>query len=231
MSDKWILKINAADYPAASLEEVRTWARAKRVPLDAYLYSPREQKWLLARDVPEIASAIAEGVVAPAVKQRSSTLSYAVIAIVALFLFVSFVVSRSNNPTVDPAAVKAASVRTTTDPNGFVEQSRRIAAEKRKAEAERRTKEVAAADMKWKRSKAGRLCEKNRSWSREACETIAKGKIQIGFTEAQVTAAWGRPERKNVTTHANHVSEQWVYGSGNYVYFDEGIMTTVQTQQ
>ena len=59
-------------------------------------------------------------------------------------------------------------------------------------------------------------------------ETILKRRINIGYTKDQCRFAWGAPERINRTTNIYGVSEQWCYGSGNYLYFDDGILTTIQ---
>lgn len=59
-------------------------------------------------------------------------------------------------------------------------------------------------------------------------ETILKRRIDIGYTKDQCRFAWGAPERINRTTNIYGVREQWCYGSGNYLYFDDGILTTIQ---
>ncbi len=53
--------------------------------------------------------------------------------------------------------------------------------------------------------------------------------VRIGMTQQDVLdSMWGRPERVNRTISARGVHEQWVYGSGGYLYFEDGILTTVQ---
>ena len=53
--------------------------------------------------------------------------------------------------------------------------------------------------------------------------------VRIGMTQAQVLdIAWGKPERINRTTTAAGTREQWVYGSRSYLYFQDGILTTIQ---
>lgn len=53
--------------------------------------------------------------------------------------------------------------------------------------------------------------------------------VTIGMSQADVLAsAWGRPEKVNTTTNAYGVREQWVYGNGNYLYFRDGILTSIQ---
>lgn len=53
--------------------------------------------------------------------------------------------------------------------------------------------------------------------------------VSIGMSQADVLASsWGRPEKVNRTTTATRVREQWVYGSGGYLYFDDGVLTAIQ---
>jgi len=51
----------------------------------------------------------------------------------------------------------------------------------------------------------------------------------IGMTKEEVkNSFWGSPQKINRTTTAYSVSEQWVYGNGRYVYFEDGIVTAIQ---
>lgn len=53
--------------------------------------------------------------------------------------------------------------------------------------------------------------------------------VSIGMTKEDVLASsWGKPERVNTTTNAYGVSEQWVYGGRNYLYFKDGILYSIQ---
>jgi hypothetical protein len=52
---------------------------------------------------------------------------------------------------------------------------------------------------------------------------------RIGMTTAEVlTSRKGSPDTKNRTVTANHVREQWVYKYGEYLYFDDGVLTAIQ---
>jgi len=52
--------------------------------------------------------------------------------------------------------------------------------------------------------------------------------VLIGMTEADVLASmWGRPRRINRTTRASGESAQWVY-DGGYLYFENGVLTSIQ---
>ena len=67
--------------------------------------------------------------------------------------------------------------------------------------------------------------------AREQREAMArKPGVRIGMTAEEVIekTRWGRPLRKNRTTTAAGVHEQWVYGGGNYLYFQDGRLTAIQ---
>jgi hypothetical protein len=56
--------------------------------------------------------------------------------------------------------------------------------------------------------------------------------IRIGMTADEVLMSnWGKPERINRTVHRRTVSEQWVYGGSNYVYLENGVVTSIQTSR
>ncbi len=65
-------------------------------------------------------------------------------------------------------------------------------------------------------------------------DTILKGfsetrDIHIGMTKELVEfTKWGAPKDINRTTTANGTSEQWVYDDYKYLYFENGILTTIQ---
>jgi len=53
--------------------------------------------------------------------------------------------------------------------------------------------------------------------------------IRIGMSKEDVLASsWGRPEKINTTTNAYGTREQWVYGGRNYLYFENGVLTSIQ---
>lgn len=49
--------------------------------------------------------------------------------------------------------------------------------------------------------------------------------IFVGDPYVKVTQLWGEPIRKNRTVVGNTVREQWVYGNGNYIYIENGLVT------
>lgn len=53
--------------------------------------------------------------------------------------------------------------------------------------------------------------------------------VRIGMTKQEVLdSSWGSPIDINTTTNKYGVREQWVYGNGNYLYFEDGILVTIQ---
>lgn len=66
---------------------------------------------------------------------------------------------------------------------------------------------------------------------REAEEKARKKRegVTIGMTKQDVLdSSWGKPKYINTTTTRYGVREQWVYGGGNYLYFENGILTSIQ---
>lgn len=57
---------------------------------------------------------------------------------------------------------------------------------------------------------------------------ILSGKVRIGMTKEMVKLSWGEPKEINETFLKNSKSEQWVYSSGNYIYFTNNILTAIQ---
>lgn len=86
----------------------------------------------------------------------------------------------------------------------------------------------AAADLAtWQVSPAGKICAQHPDWSKDICQAIAEDKVRVGMNAEQATAGWGKPQDINRTTNSYGVSEQWVYGSGSYLYFDDGVLTSI----
>lgn len=54
--------------------------------------------------------------------------------------------------------------------------------------------------------------------------------IEIGMTQLEVIdlTTWGRPKEINKNTNSSGVSEQWVYDDFKYLYFEDGILTSIQ---
>lgn len=61
-----------------------------------------------------------------------------------------------------------------------------------------------------------------------AASAIIKGSVYIGMTKEMALEAWGKPQDVNTTTTKYSIREQWVYGDGNYLYFENGKLTAIQ---
>lgn len=48
------------------------------------------------------------------------------------------------------------------------------------------------------------------------------------MTKEMCRESWGEPEDINKTTSSYGTHEQWVYGYGSYLYFENGKLTTIQ---
>ncbi len=79
-----------------------------------------------------------------------------------------------------------------------------------------------------KEQQAKHLKECIAKWGKEKGTLIANKKVQIGMTKEMCTAAWGKPQSINTTISNHRTHEQWVYGIGTYLYFENGILITVQ---
>jgi hypothetical protein len=88
----------------------------------------------------------------------------------------------------------------------------------RRAEA-RRTLEAMGAEV----------VAKHRDSIRKFAAEQRKYGVLIGMTEQDVLySSWGKPTRVNRSTHSWGVREQWVFGGGNYLYFENGILKSIQ---
>lgn len=57
-----------------------------------------------------------------------------------------------------------------------------------------------------------------------------RGGVHVGMSKADVHAsAWGKPDHINQTVTQLGTREQWVYGIGNYLYFEGDRLTAIQT--
>ena len=102
--------------------------------------------------------------------------------------------------------------------------------ETQKAKEAKEAKEHKAVEESKFTSGGKRVHARHPEWDADDCNTIAKRQIHIGMTSEQVRAAWGRPYHINRTSNTYGESEQWVMHEmgSSYVYFENGICTTIQ---
>lgn len=56
--------------------------------------------------------------------------------------------------------------------------------------------------------------------------------VHIGMSAQDVLdSSWGRPRTINRSVYSFGTREQWVYGDGNYLYFSDGVLTSVTTSR
>lgn len=61
------------------------------------------------------------------------------------------------------------------------------------------------------------------------CAKGRRGQVSIGMSATDVLDhGWCKPNSVNRTTTASGTSEQWVYGGRNYLYFTDGMLTSIQ---
>ena len=81
--------------------------------------------------------------------------------------------------------------------------------------------------------KATRNTKRIKSWPEMYSKACLEGKVLIGMTEDMAEVAWGSPSDINTTKTAFGTHEQWVYQNRytndmKFLYFEDGILTTIQ---
>ncbi len=76
-------------------------------------------------------------------------------------------------------------------------------------------------------SKIKEFVEKNSQY-KSFMKTAVEQKISMGMPEELVVLSWGKPQRVNTTVTKRRVHKQMVYGRRNYVYLDNGVVTSWQ---
>ena len=65
-------------------------------------------------------------------------------------------------------------------------------------------------------------------YGKENGEAILNHKVKIGWTKEMCVASWGKPYDINRTTSEYGTHEQYVYSLKKYLYFENGVLTTIQ---
>lgn len=66
------------------------------------------------------------------------------------------------------------------------------------------------------------------NWSQKVWDAIKANKVFIGMTKNMVELSWGFPEEINESIGSWGIHEQWVYPSYQYLYFENGKLTSIQ---
>jgi hypothetical protein len=73
-----------------------------------------------------------------------------------------------------------------------------------------------------------RVKEEEKKRQEEKVRKKSEG-VRIGMTKQDVLdSSWGKPEDINRTIYSFGVHEQWCYPNYNYLYFEDGILTSIQ---
>ena len=67
----------------------------------------------------------------------------------------------------------------------------------------------------------------SRKYGKATAKMMLEGKVRIGWSKEMCIESWGEPEDINKTIGRWGTHEQWVYGY-NYLYFENGVLTTIQ---
>ncbi len=93
--------------------------------------------------------------------------------------------------------------------------------EEYKIAMEKSKKEQIAFEKKLEKNRIEREKEKLKKKKSEG--------VSIGMTQEEVLqSSWGKPKDINKTITKYGVNEQWVYANYNYLYFEDGILVTIQ---
>lgn len=75
---------------------------------------------------------------------------------------------------------------------------------------------------------ANRKTTLTKKYGAATAQKILAGEIWIGMSDTMARESWGEPEQINRSVGSWGVHEQWVYGD-NYVYFEDGVLSSWQT--
>ncbi len=64
--------------------------------------------------------------------------------------------------------------------------------------------------------------------SYDEADMVLHHQVTLGMSAELCRASWGRPRDINRSTGSWGVHEQWCYSSGSYLYFEDGILTSIQ---
>lgn len=104
------------------------------------------------------------------------------------------------------------------------EDAARIANEKRIAEEKQTIEDERLALKELQQRRQGLL----KKYGKKYTELILKGYVETGMNKQMCIESWGKPDDVNKTSGSFGVHEQWVYGNSSYLYFENGILTTIQ---
>lgn len=79
-----------------------------------------------------------------------------------------------------------------------------------------------------KKEREESIKEFERERAKEKRKEEEEKRVRIGMNYDEVKNRWGKPNDINTTTTKYGVTEQWVYPNGKYIYFEDGVVTTIR---
>jgi hypothetical protein len=65
----------------------------------------------------------------------------------------------------------------------------------------------------------------------KAYADVLRGNVTLGMSERMCELAWGKPKTVNRIVHQHGSMEQWVYPAERAIYFEGGVVTSVQQEE
>lgn len=117
-----------------------------------------------------------------------------------------------------------------------LDRARAESAALRESEAKAQAKlaaEEAKREARWRaedRARDRRMQADLAAAQRERKRLAALPGVRIGMTKDEVlnASSWGRPQEVRRTTTRDKQHEQWFYGGRNFLYFENGVLVTIQ---
>lgn len=88
--------------------------------------------------------------------------------------------------------------------------------------------------IKYKNDVYYKRCDEEHNISGKYSSSSETKKLEpkIGMTKSEVlNSTWGSPKKKNITENSYGTHEQWVYSGNRYIYFDNGIVTSISKSE
>lgn len=95
-------------------------------------------------------------------------------------------------------------------------------------EREKRRIEDSLLNVKLDKERKIYAANLRKKYGADIAKIMNDGKVKLGWTKKMCIESWGEPEDINTTIVKGLKHEQWVYGIGSYLYFDNGILTAIQ---
>lgn len=110
----------------------------------------------------------------------------------------------------------------------ILEAQKKEKEEKQKKQAEKEAKDLKLAEQKAKED--ARLWNQAliNEYGKKNAKLMQEGRVRIGWTKEMCSISWGAPIDVNRYTTALGVTEQWIYGLYDYLYFENGKLTFIQ---